>query len=435
MKAHYRKLWSALIACLLVLPLHATDGYFSLGYGTRHKGVAGAGVGLYYVSIVGGNPAGNVLLGDQYTVGFGIFVPMREYSVLGPPSQLPNTFGLLPATVESESEFFPIPNIGANWQLNADNAIGASIYANGGMVTDYPTAVFFDESSAATGVNLAQLFAEITYSRKIVEGHQLGISGILAYQSFEAQGLNTFGGFGLSQNPDALSNNDNDSGFGAGFKVGYLGQFGNQFSLGVSYQSRMYMSEFEDYAGLFAEDGDFDIPAVLTAGVAYSPNDNWTFLADYKLIRYSTVKAVANAMNPQNLFPVFFDETGQPLENPNFVPMGAENGAGFGWEDMNVFKFGLEFAGVDQWIFRGGYSYGKQPIPDSEVLFNILAPGVIENHLALGFSRQVGASGQMLHFSFNFAFDNSVTAPNPLDPVQEIELSMHQLDFEVGFRF
>jgi len=35
-------------------------------------------------------------------------------------------------------------------------------------------------------------------------------------------------------------------------------------------------------------------------------------------------------------------------------------------------------------IVRAGYSHGKQPIPTNETQFNVLAPGVIEDHVTLG---------------------------------------------------
>jgi long-chain fatty acid transport protein len=37
---------------------------------------------------------------------------------------------------------------------------------------------------------------------------------------------------------------------------------------GLSGQTKMYMTKFEKYAGLFAEQGGFDIPAAITAGFA-----------------------------------------------------------------------------------------------------------------------------------------------------------------------
>lgn len=429
------------LAIAISLPAWATDGYFSLGYSARHKGIAGAGVGLHYVSIIGGNPAGRVYLGTMYDINIGLFNPIRQYTVIGAPSMQPNTFGLLPGTVESGSKYFIIPAVGANWALSSSSALGISIYGNGGMNTNYETTTFFDESSSSTGVNLSQLFAEVSYAYEFVPGHSLGISGVAAYQMFEAQGLNAFGQFGLSSDATKLSNNGTDNALGVGFKVGYLGKISDQFSLGATYQSKVWMGDFKDYAGLFAEKGKFDIPSWWAVGVVYSPIKAVNLIADFKRINYSDSKAVSNPMNPQNLFPAFLKPGGNPgnpndyQANPNFQALGTDKGAGFGWKDMNVIKFGVEYSGVKNWIFRGGYSYGKQPVPSSEVLFNILAPGVVENHIALGFSRNLGPKNTQLHVSFNYALNNSVRGANPLDPTQSIDLQMKQFDFQVGISF
>ncbi|MDX1941682.1 MAG: outer membrane protein transport protein [Saprospiraceae bacterium] len=437
-----KRQWLIMVLMIaLSLPTWATDGYFSLGYNTRHKGIAGAGIGYYYTSIIGGNPAGRVYLGTMYDVNIGLFSPIRQYSVIGAPSMLPNTFGLLPGTIESGTEYFIVPAIGANWAFSEKSALGLSIYGNGGMNTDYSTATFFDESSSSTGVNLSQLFAELSYAYEFAKGQSLGISGVAGYQMFEAKGLNAFGQFGLSSDATKLSNNDMDNAFGLGFKMGYLGKISDQISVGATYQSKIFMSEFKDYAGLFAEEGDFDIPSWWAVGVTYSPIEDLTLIADFKQIMYSGAKSVSNPMNPQNLFPAFLKPGGDPnnpsdyQQNPNFKPLGSENGAGFGWEDMSVVKFGAEYAGVENWIFRGGYSYGKQPIPDSEVLFNILAPGIIEHHIALGFSRNIGQGNTQLHISLNYALNNKVSGVNPLDPVQSIDLEMKQFDVQVGISF
>ena len=44
------------------------------------------------------------------------------------------------------------------------------------------------------------------------------------------------------------------------------------------------MSEFDDYAGLFAEQGDFDIPPSLQVGVAFEPMADLTLALDYRYI-------------------------------------------------------------------------------------------------------------------------------------------------------
>ncbi len=40
-------------------------------------------------------------------------------------------------------------------------------------------------------------------------------------------------------------------------------------SVGLAYQSKMTMSEFDDYADLFAERGGFDIPSSIKAGLSF----------------------------------------------------------------------------------------------------------------------------------------------------------------------
>jgi long-chain fatty acid transport protein len=107
---------------------------------------------------------------------------------------------------------------------------------------------------------------------------------------------------------------------------------------------------------------------------------------------------------------------------------------------MTVFKVGLQWARSDQWTYRFGYSYGDQPIDASEVLFNILAPGVIEQHATFGLTYTF-ANQSELDFSLMYAFSNDVTGLNPLtnnDPAtggnpQYITLTMDQWEVGLGY--
>lgn len=399
-------------------PVKATDGYFCVGYGAQNVGVAGAGIAWYKNSLINGNPAGHVLLGKQYQLGVALFNPNREYTVTGNPSGMEGTFGLMPGNVESDSKLFLMPGMGANWMINEKSSFSATLFGNGGMNTDYPTMSFGDTSSESTGVDLGQMYLGFTYSRKISEKHSFGITALLAYQYFEAKGVGTFAQ--MSSNPAKLSGNGHDSGFGYGVKFGYMGQITKGLTIGASYQTMLYMSEFDDYAGLFAEQGDFDIPSTWTVGLAYEINKDWVVLADFKRINYSDVAAVSN-----------------PMVTSAFAssPLGTDDGAGFGWEDINVLKFGVEYAGVDTWTFRGGYSHTDQPVPNSEVMFNILAPGIIEDHITLGCSKVLGDSGKALHLALVYAMPASVKGMNPMDPAQTIELEMNQFEVEIAFTF
>jgi long-chain fatty acid transport protein len=422
-----KKLLIALAALSLtvgfVATASATNGYFAHGYSVKNKGMAGAAAALPLDGMAASaNPAGITEVGDRVDIGVAIFSPNREYSVSRNPIAGQPFFELMAGTYESDSNYFGIPNFAWNKQLNNNNAIGIAVYGNGGMNTDYQTQTFYDPTSETTGVDLMQLFIAPTYAHKFAEKHSIGITPIIAAQFFEAVGVTSFAPF--SSNPAKLSGNGHESSYGFGGRLGYLGQLHEKFSLGLSWQSKIYMQELDDYAGLFAEQGDFDIPSNWTVGVAVMPTPEVTFAFDVQHIMYSEVNSVANPLLP----------------NLGTSQLGNDDGAGFGWEDMTIFKLGLQWARTESWTYRFGYSYGEQPIPNSEVLFNILAPGVVEHHATFGLTYTFDNKSE-LDFSFMYGFNNDVTGINPLannDPAnggtpQYITLSMDQWEIGIGY--
>jgi long-chain fatty acid transport protein len=112
--------------------------------------------------------------------------------------------------------------------------------------------------------------------------------------------------------------------------------------------------------------------------------------------------------------------------------LGGKRGAGFGWDDMTVYKVGASWQYSDDWTFRAGYSTTDQPIPKSEMTFNILAPGVMEDHFTVGFTRK-NAGGNELNFSFMYAPEVDISGPQNFDPTQTVELSMSQFELEVSY--
>ena len=135
--AHKRLAWGIILATLPLTTL-ATTGYFQHGYGVKSRGVAGAGVAFPQDAMDAAiNPANMVFVGNDQQLGIGIFAPTRKYTVSGQPSGAPGTFGLFPGTVKSENEAFLIPNYARNWMLNGDSSIGLTVYANGGMNTEW----------------------------------------------------------------------------------------------------------------------------------------------------------------------------------------------------------------------------------------------------------------------------------------------------------
>lgn len=405
----------AALLALTTAPALATDGYFQLGYGTAQNGMGGAGVALSLNTMCPAtNPAGNAWV-TGYDVSASLFNPNREFTVTGAPSGFPGTFGLTPGTVKSGTSIFLMPAIGANWKLNDRMTFGVALYGNGGMNTAYEESVFY---AGRTGVNLIQGYVAPTLTYKIGENHAFGVSPVFGYQRFQAEGVGSFAPY--SSSPANLSNNGFDTSLGWGVRVGYLGKLTPWLSVGASYQTEMEMSKFGKYAGLFAEQGDFDIPANWTVGVAIKPAETFTVAFDVQQIDYSNTESIGNPLIP----------------NLMTARLGDDGGAGFGWKDVTAYKLGLEWAANPGLTLRAGYAYAKQPIPESEVLFNILAPGVIEQHVTLGASAKVGEKTKV-NFAVVRALSKSVSGPNPLEAPgqQRIELKMDQWLFDLGLSF
>jgi long-chain fatty acid transport protein len=129
-----------------------------------------------------------------------------------------------------------------------------------------------------------------------------------------------------------------------------------------------------------------------------------TIAADYQRINYSAVKSVG--ITQLNLLTCF------PGGNAAFC-LGGASGAGFGWKDVNVFKIGFEYEYDSRWTWRAGYDRTQNPVTANDIDFNILAPGVIKDHLAVGFTYKTATGGE-LTFSYVHAFSNSTTGASML---------------------
>ena len=440
-----------LLAFTFPASVWATNGYFSHGTSLAEKGLAGAGVAYSQDTLAAANnPAGMVWQGARYDIGAAAFAPMRDYSAEGAPSapagtpcvpNCPFSIGDGDQSIDSENEFFLIPQFGYNWEIDDNRTIGVSVFGNGGLNTEYKdgSAILgpppgpnnvqlpgtFGDGTA--GVDLAQLFISTTYAAKISDTTSWGVSGIIAYQRFEAKGLTNFGGF--STDPSNLTNNGHDTATGIGIRLGFQTEISPGVRFGAAYQPEIDMSEFDDYSGLFAEEGDFNIPSNFTVGLAIDVRDHGVLVIDVQQINYEDVPAVSNPIAP--LTPTDTSCNAGAMGGTGDGCLGGDDGAGFGWEDITVVKIGYQWQDGDM-TWRVGYSNGDQPIPSSEVVFNILAPGVIEEHITFGLTKQIDAQSSF-DFAVMYAPSNSVDGTSTFDPNQEIELEMDQ--YELAFSY
>lgn len=417
----FRTILPCTVGLLLSQQALATDGYFAHGYGVKSLGMGGVGIALPQDAIAAAtNPAGMGLIGDRIDVGVTWFKPDRETEISG--SNAPPLNGTYDG---NDTDHFFIPEFGFNHQFSDTVTLGVSVYGNGGMNTDYKNGIpyFNGGTNRTTGIDLAQLFIAPTVTWKVTPDHIVGLSLNLAYQRFEARGLQSFDNPAFTSSPGNVTNNGHDDSYGAGLRVGWIGKLNDVVSVGATYQSKTYMTEFDDYKGLFAEQGDFDIPATYGIGIAVKATPKWTIAADVQRILYSDVDSVGRA----SLSTLFAGNA-----------LGTDNGPGFGWEDVTVTKIGVAYAYSDALTLRAGYNHTTQPIRGGETFFNILAPGVVQDHLTLGGTYVLPDKGE-LSFFYAHVFEETVkgsnSIPGPGTPFfgGEADLRMKQNSFGVAY--
>lgn len=394
----YSRIFALMALAGFATGAQATNGYFSHGYGMKAKGMAGASTAMSDDAFGGANnPASMAFAGNRLDLGADLFSPKRKASN--------SNFGGsgMAVSSESNSDYFVIPEFGYNKMLNPNMSLGVTVYGNGGMNTNYPAlgGAFGNTNllggQGSLGVDLMQLIVAPTVAFKVAPNHSIGISPLLGYQRFRAEGLQAFG----------VNNPGYDDSTGYGVRVGYMGKITPTVTIGAAYASKMNFQKFDKYKGLFAEQGDFDIPENYNLGVAWQATTQLKLALDYQRINYSDVNAVGNPTS--NLF------AGNAF--------GSSNGPGFGWDNIDIWKLGAEYKHNKQWTFRAGYSHTDSPIKGAtcvtfseancaEVAVNILAPAVVEDHVTLGFTYTL-ASGNEVTMSYMHAFENSVSAVRP----------------------
>jgi long-chain fatty acid transport protein len=428
-----RTSWTILLfTCTSV---QATNGYFQIGYGNQSIAMGGTAVALPESGmVIATNPAAITQASQGWQVGLRYFNPDRTASI--------DCNGVFACnrSVQSKSnrQHFLIPETSYIKHINQTWTLGIAAYSNGGINTDYKPNII-DQMSAAIGgapigkgtgrpntagslgIDLAQLVVAPSIAYKFNQQNSLGISLLLAMQRFRGEGLGLAAA--NSSNASKMTNHGYEITSGLGVRVGWFGQPHRDFSWGLSYSSKIYMNEFDDYSGLFAEQGDFDIPANVVIGFAYKISAKFTLAMDIQRIFYSDVKALNNAS-------ATFEESSGTISNNRLL--GNDQGIGFGWQSINSYKLGLRYTLNNNWTLRAGYNHGENPVPDNQGLLNVISPGIMTDHITFGASYSLNDNAK-IHFSYMHAFYASEQLQFGDRLYPRANVSMDQNAFGVSF--
>jgi long-chain fatty acid transport protein len=403
---------------------YATDGYFANGYGMKSIGMGGAAIAVAQEPFGGAvNPGAMSFLDTQWQLGAAWFSPHRS------ASRTDSGLANIDASVDSGSNNFFIPEFGINWKYSPELALGVTVYGNGGMNTNYPGGQISNLSacsqfrggpvgpynllcgSGSLGVDLSQLMIAPYASWQPIKDQSFGITPVIAYQKFKAEGLQAFDNPIFSTSPGSVTNNGYANSWGVGVRVGYMGQLTDYLAIGGAYASKISMGKFGKYQGLFAQQGGFDIPSNFTVGLALRPAKEFLVAVDFERIYYTDAPSVSNpSSNLGYCVPPSFGGPGMTS-----YCLGGSNGAGFGWQNINVWKVGVQYDLNDAWTLRAGYNHSDNPIQPQDVTFNILAPGVVQNQYSVGTTWRLDKVSEITG-AFMYAANNSVTGTSLFVP-------------------
>lgn len=427
--------YAAVGAALMPCTASATNGLFMIGYGTQSRGMGGVAIGTPLDTLSAtANPANVTQVQRQFDLGMDFFFAdvTGQLGSVSSPSNV-DLFGV--------NNMFPMPAVGFALPLTEKFTFGLSMIPLGGGATNYDVnfyqAAAGGDTTEELKVTLIISQAHATLGYKFNEHHSFGVSLVMGVQVFEAKGIQLFDPFTQTSGTNVgFSNQGYDFSLGAGLKFGWLGTFDlgkfEDVNVGVSYQTKTYMQNFDKYNELFADNGNFDTPATIGAGVSFNIDPDWLAAVDIVYTFYDGVRAISNsgpnlAGNPSGVM------------DPATQSLGLPGGLGFGWSNQTVFKLGTQYRFNEKWTGRAGWNYGKSPIDEnSQIIFNLVAPAISQNHLTLGGTYRLDKD-MAINASFVHAFKFKQSGPTYVSDdgsnLGSLEMEQNSLGVSLTMKF
>ncbi len=190
--------------------------------------------------------------------------------------------------------------------------------------------------------------------------------------------------------------------WGAGFQVGLLYELNTNWNLGFSYKSPVWQEKWDfnsSYPNLSPRRIGIQasLPEILSWGVAYKGLPRTLIDVDLRYMDYA---------------------------NSTLFGTKVVDG-GLGWRSIFVLALGAQYEATERLTLRAGYLYNMNPVSAPATLFNVQAPGIIQNTLTLGASYQVN-DNMTFSLAWMHGFRNAIDGP-----ILQIPGSSVRLDAQV----
>jgi hypothetical protein len=205
------------------------------------------------------------------------------------------------------------------------------------------------------GVGIERTYLSPSITRELGDQTSVTGSAIFVYQQFASWGFGS--GLSTETTPGPLLNAANESSVGSGVRIEMHRQLAPALGFNVAYQSKVDMDAFQNYRGVYSDPGDFDIPALASAGVGWQIAPRATIAFGVSRVYWSDVSAFTSNALPRRFLALLGDGTSPTFE----------------WRDHTVFNVDLDWraSARDDFVLR--VTSQQQPEPTSALLRQALA--------------------------------------------------------------
>lgn len=235
------------------------------------------------------------------------------------------------------------------------------------------------------GVGLERTLVSPTLTRSLSDGVDLTVGAVFVQQYFASWGL----GAGLRTYNDAVAQAPASflgTSYGSGVRFGLEQALGDGVEFRTGFQSRIDMSELQNYRGLYARPGDFDLPAVASGDLSWQAGPAHRLSAGVSRVMYSEVAPFTSAALPIRFLSL----------------LGNASAPAFAWRDLTVYRVGWEWSPTQASTIGFHYTTRQQPEPTSRALRDALAGEFTDDNFGAALTQRLGAFGS-LRFAASYA--------------------------------
>lgn len=350
------------VATCVTLAFAASDcfataaGIYMTGYGTREQGMGGASIATGESALAPAmNPAGIAFTGDRLDVGFGVVVlngGAEDHGVL----------------YRQSTGFAPMPEFGYVKEISPSLVFGVASWSAGAM-SNYPNSFgsIPGNSKSYGDAIFSHLAPTVAFRFGSNGANAVALSAVGALSTVRVDGIEAQTG---------LSNRGRDWSPGYGFRLGWMSQISSQFSVGAFYASPVHYQPWSAYSGILANGGRFEEPEQYGLGIAFRPEPSWLLAFDWVRFNYGKTKILGN--------PVNFS-----------APPGSGNASGFGFSDINAYRFGVQYDVNDHLAVRAGIELSNQLATSDNTALVYLAPVTQTRTYTLGATYRIDRQNEI----------------------------------------